>query len=290
MSISTPTHYTEQAHVFGDGRLVGVMSLPNRPARTAVIVIVGGPQYRAGSHRQFVLLCRALAAQGIACFRFDYTGMGDSPGDLSTFLSANRDIACAVDFFSQQQPNIQRMALWGLCDGASAALLYWHQTRDPRIHGLGLLNPWVRSATSQAQTQIKHYYIQRLMQPAFWRKLFSGQVALGALSELTQSFRTMLAGQRHSQGASQTAQDLPFQDRMGQAWRQYPGQLLLVLSGADYTAKEFLETSRSAPSWRGALEQASVQRHDLPMADHTFSDPHLRIEVEAITAAWLARL
>ena len=45
-----------------------------------VLIVTGGPQYRAGSHRQFVLLARFLAARGMAVLRFDYRGMGDSEG------------------------------------------------------------------------------------------------------------------------------------------------------------------------------------------------------------------
>ncbi len=46
--------YTEEAVLFncvGD-TLVGVLTKPQTPAETGVVVIVGGPQYRAGSHRQ----------------------------------------------------------------------------------------------------------------------------------------------------------------------------------------------------------------------------------------------
>ena len=53
--------------------------------QTGVLIIVGGPQYRVGSHRQFVQLARALASNGIATMRFDYTGMGDSQGKKAEF-------------------------------------------------------------------------------------------------------------------------------------------------------------------------------------------------------------
>ena len=44
---------------------------------TAVLVVVGGPQVRAGSHRHFVQLARHLATHGHAVMRFDVRGMGD---------------------------------------------------------------------------------------------------------------------------------------------------------------------------------------------------------------------
>lgn len=56
--------------------LLGILARPATPADTAVVV--GGPQYRASSHQQFLLLSRALAASGIAVLRFDNHGMGHS--------------------------------------------------------------------------------------------------------------------------------------------------------------------------------------------------------------------
>ena len=43
-------------------RLFGVLSQPAEPGRRGVLLVVGGPQYRVGSHRQFTLLARDLAA------------------------------------------------------------------------------------------------------------------------------------------------------------------------------------------------------------------------------------
>ena len=42
----------------GEHMLVGVLALPEAPTDTGVVVVMGGPQYRAGSHRQ-TSCCRA---------------------------------------------------------------------------------------------------------------------------------------------------------------------------------------------------------------------------------------
>ena len=91
-------NYTEEALVFecANDRLVGILNKPDSPGNTGVIVIVGGPQYRAGSHRQFVLLARHLSANGIATLRFDYRGMGDSSGDPVGFENAHEDVRAAI--------------------------------------------------------------------------------------------------------------------------------------------------------------------------------------------------
>ena len=76
-------NYQEQGLVFDcvADSLVGVVAVPERPKVTGVLIIVGGPQYRIGSHRQFVLISRYLATLGIACMRFDNRSMGDATGD-----------------------------------------------------------------------------------------------------------------------------------------------------------------------------------------------------------------
>jgi hypothetical protein len=58
---------------------------------------------------------------------------------------------------------------------------------------------------------------------------------------------------------------------MAEGWQQFPGELLLILSGQDYTAKEFIEFSAADPAWSGLADAAKVRRVDLADADHTFS-------------------
>jgi exosortase A-associated hydrolase 1 len=275
---------TEHATQFpcGDDTLVGILALPVAPAPTGVVIIVGGPQYRAGSHRQFVRLARALANTGIAVLRFDYRGMGDSSGAQRNFETIGPDIAAAVNHLQHQVPAVKKVVLWGLCDAAAAALLFCHDSPDPRISGLCLLNPWVRSEASLAKTQVKHYYTQRLRQKDFWIKFLSGKVARSALSGFLQKVR-----QAKSAVPTGTAVHQPFQQRMAAAWHQFPGQILLILSGDDYTAKEFVEYAQGDAAWQGYLRHAGLTRHEVPGVDHTFSSAAARQQAEHLTLQWL---
>jgi uncharacterized protein len=273
--------------------LLGIVSrpLPGAPlSGAAVLVIVGGPQYRAGSHRQFVQLARCLAAAGHVVLRFDYRGMGDSSGTARNFENVSADVGRALDMLQQQAPQARSLVLFGLCDGASAALLYLQETSDRRVGGLCLLNPWARSDSTLARTHLKHYYLQRLGQRAFWSKLLRGGVGLARLSEFVQSLKTGYAGRRRQLATGTADRSLPFQERMARGWRAFEHGILLALSGNDLTAQEFVEHAAGAPSWRGLLQRPQVARVELPGADHTLSEPAAQRRFEEAVLGWLSTL
>lgn len=278
---------TERAinfHCAGDP-LVGIVHLPDAPAEVGVIVVVGGPQYRVGAHRQFVQLARALSGAGYAVLRFDVRGMGDSGGAPRRFDALDDDVAAAIDALLAQSPAIRRVVLWGLCDGASAALLYLDARGDPRVAGVAALNPWVRSEATLARAQLRHYYGQRLRSGSFWAKLLRGGVGAAALAELARKLALALRGRRPIPAESH------FAERMARgASRLDRGGLLVVLSENDLTAKEFAEHAARSPAWQRALETTAGQRHDIAAADHTLSQRDARLAVEAVTLRWLEGL
>lgn len=261
-------------------QLVGILAEPDTtPAHgLAVLIVVGGPQYRAGSHRQFTLLARHLASHGVPAMRFDYRGMGDSGGAARDFEAVDADIAAAIDAIQSTRPGVRRVVLWGLCDAASAALMYQERQCDARVCGLVLVNPWVRSAATMAKTHVKRYYGQRLLQAEFWRKLLRGGVGWGAVLGLLRTWRASRAT---------TSEVRSFQRVMADGWRRTAQPLLLLLSGKDYTALEFVELTGSSPDWAGLLQRQQVSRTDFPNADHTFSDCSQMEQLMAATLRWL---
>lgn len=280
----------EQALVFdcAGEALVGILhhpqtSAPEAAQATGVVVIVGGPQYRAGSHRQFVHLARTLADAGHPVLRFDVQGMGDSTGELHHFEQITLEIGAAIDTLQQHVPQMRQVVLWGLCDGASAALLYLHDRPDARVRGLCLLNPWVRSEASLARTRVKHYYLQRLGQREFWGKLLRGGVGEGALRELALNL-----GRSANVPGHPTANQ-SFIERMLSTWASFCSPILLVLSGRDYTAKEFSEHVMADARWRALVCRANVEQHRWPDADHTFSSTAAKASVAHEFATWLDR-
>ncbi len=269
-------------------QLVGVFHPTSASARRGVLIVVGGPQYRVGSHRQFVLLARFLAANGVPVLRFDYRAMGDSEGENVDFQTVDGDIDSAIAAFRRCHPQLEEVVIWGLCDAASAALFYAYQ--NPLVKGLVLLNPWVRTAQSEAKAKLKHYYLRRLTHPAFWRKLVSGRLNIFA------SFGSLFSMLRKSRGAApaktkkNAERKLPLPERMCRGWQRFHGPVLLILSGNnDIVADEFRDLLGSSKAWQELAARAETQRFDFSEANHTFSSAAWRDEVARQTLDWLRR-
>ena len=298
---------TEQAIVFslGQAELLGILHAGAPQAPRGVLIVVGGPQYRVGSHRQFLLLARALSAAGVPVLRFDYRGMGDSSGEIRDFEQVRDDITAAIDTFIAHSPGLREVVIWGLCDAASAALDYaW---RDARVTGLVLANPWVRTEEGLAKAYLKHYYLQRLTSRDFWSGLIRGRVnPVASLRSIARMLGKMMTGGRGTGGANPDTSDdavspstrtridttplkpgEPLPERMAAGWQRFDGKILLILSGDDLTAAEFTDTVAASSAWRGLLEAPNVTRHDLPGATHTFSRQEWRTQVEQWTISSL---
>jgi exosortase A-associated hydrolase 1 len=270
----------------GKANLIGILHQPRQPAETGVLVITGGPQYRAGSHRQFVLLARHLAEAGVAVMRFDYRGMGDSGGEPPGFDAVDEDIRAALDCFQEQCPGVRRIALWGLCDAASAAMMY--AMNDKRICGLAVLNPWARTEVGEARALLRHYYIRRVFSVDFWRKLVSGGFRPGAaLKSLLANLSRAVDG---SDNGRPQRDNGSYIDRMREGLAGFDGPVLLVISGDDLTAAEFLDMVTASTAWKRLLKRRNVTRRDLPAADHTFSTAAWRAQVEKWTADWVTSI
>ncbi len=275
---------TESPVVFecGDDRLLGMNHAGDDDATIGAVIAIGGPQYRAGSHRQFVLMARSLADAGMPVLRFDYRGMGDSEGEDRTFEHVDEDIEAAVSCLVASNPNVANVVLIGLCDAASAISMYASQ--DDRVRGLVLINPWVRTPAGEARSYVKHYYLQRLLQRGFWAKMLSGR--LNVVDSMRQFVRTI--GESRDGSSSnrevQTNEQASFINRMSVGLQNFEREVLILISGRDLTAREFTDLCGSDPKWRSLLNRTNMKTKHLADADHTMSSRlHLNTASVAIS-------
>ncbi|MDH3645295.1 MAG: hydrolase 1, exosortase A system-associated [Gammaproteobacteria bacterium] len=243
--------------------LVGIVDIPAQPRQTGLLVVTGGPQYRVGSHRLFTLLCRNAATHQFASMHFDFRGSGDSIGKRLSFESLAPDIDAAITKLLDVVPQLRQIVILGLCDGASAALMYAH--RDSRVAGVIMLNPWVHTEGSMEHARVRWYYPARLISSGFWKRLLRGKV------NILKSLRSL---QQHL-GATYTA-EAGFLQSMLFGARQFDGRVLVLLSGQDMTAQEYRVLLNSSDDWRLQMTQDSVQQHVLKEANHTFASAEWR--------------
>jgi alpha-beta hydrolase superfamily lysophospholipase len=175
-----------------ENRLFGMLCRPERGTPTDIVLIpTGGREPSYGAARQNVVLARRLAEAGIASFRFDFAGIGDSAGPpgkervLShAFTDRVADIKAAIDTLAAM--GFGRFAMHGLCLGAFHAL---HAgVVEPRVSALMLINlPVFTVPTSNALGQLEQrgrsagHYLAKLLRPSSWGNLLGGRSNLGAL-------------------------------------------------------------------------------------------------------------
>lgn len=267
-------------------QLVGVATLPSQPSRMGVLIVVGGPQYRVGSHRQFVHLARFLAGEGFPSFRFDYRGMGDSTGAMRVFEDVEPDIHAAARAFRNFCPGVERLVLFGLCDAASAVLMGARNFEG--LAGMILANPWVRRADSLNEAVVRHYYRQRLFSAEFWRKVASGGLPVTSVAaEFFGRVARFVTGAVAIPNGDSTPAD--FVDRMLVGW-QLPVKRLLMMSGQDITAREFDDLRTRDKRWTRDYSATALVEVPFPQADHTFSQAEWRDAMHAHCKSFLLSL
>ena len=279
---------TEEALFFecaGD-RMLGILhhAQGQKVSDIGVLLVVGGPQYRVGSHRQFVLLARALASAGIPVFRFDYRGMGDSVAEPRDFEQVSEDIRAAMDILIDRIRDVRGAVLWGLCDAATANAFY--AGTDRRVIGQIALNPWVRTSEGEAQAFIKYYYLKRAFSRDLWRKVLS--LDFDAAASLKDFLGKLGQSRGSGMGSDSDNRALPERVRDSQTNSKQP--TLLILSGQDLTAREYENRVAESPEWRQWMASSDVTLRRLDDADHTFSRAIWRDQVAAWSRDWIRGL
>lgn len=260
-----------------DDYLVGVLQLPTdkNDCEKLALFVVGGPQYRIGSHRLFYAIANALCEHGITSFRFDCRGMGDSTGEIRKYYQFNEDISAAILSLENRFENVESITLIGLCDGATAALKY--AAEKGGIDKLILINPWVNSQKAEANAMLKSYYLKKIYSKDFWGKLIKGNVNV---KESISSFagvivRKFYSNKDTSQKSNNSIENNiikvsgePSEEDVCEWLTKYNGNISVILSENDLTAKKFNNFFKTN---NGRNELDDIEFQNISSADHTFS-------------------
>lgn len=241
---------------------------PDHLSSTGLVILNGGPQYRIGPHRQYLRLARKASEIGMSCFRFDWAGEGDSEGIKTDIQERGEQLKAAIQAFKTAEPHVKNIIFYGLCEGASIALLN-HPDIDQCV-GIILANPWIDDDKIQAQSQLKNYYGRRLFSKAFWQRVFKGEWKWkNSTRTASQTLKTSLA----SQG------DQSLSHAMAKAAATCPS-ILYISSEFDDTRQAFDHALNKDPLWQKARQAGQWQDVYIEGSDHIFSTTQSHAQLE----------
>ncbi|MGX7707473.1 alpha/beta fold hydrolase [Methylobacterium sp. Gmos1] len=182
--------WQEEMSRFGPG-LVGILCRPRGAwGGGTVLMVNSGRNPRAGHGRQTTRLARRLAASGIASFRFDLRGVGDSaerPDGAPPLYTVDAvvDVEAALTHLAARQ-HTPCVAL-GVCSGAFVA--FQAICRDERLSAAVLVNLYCFDVASgtDVETMIRDSfrgevsYAERARRGDLWRRIASGELSLGRI-------------------------------------------------------------------------------------------------------------
>lgn len=182
--------FIEEPVLFSKHAMFGVLCTPKAAAPGAPLIVFlnTGASHHIGAHRSWVSMSRALAARGVATFRFDIGGLGDSPARAGRpqngvyAMAATKDVAAALDFLESR--GFHNFTLAGLCSGGFLA--FNSAVIDRRVRALVMVNlqrfTWkdgdslaIARRLSVASTDT---YFRRALKLETWKRLARGSVNL----------------------------------------------------------------------------------------------------------------
>jgi uncharacterized protein len=256
----------------GETRLTAMLHLPSAEAKSALLMVPGGTDYRIGSHRSYVRLAMAFAAAGHAVMRLDVSGMGDSNGVHAGFENLGADIASAIAVLRQHLAQNTKIILWGQCDAASASLI--GLGHNYQADGAILCNPWVRNAETTAEQLVRHHYRRRLTSYQSWRRLLSGQ------TNVWRSIKNIFA----ALAVLNTSVSNPsgYFDRMITNLKSGRWPCLVVIGSDDAAGQEFRLFMKKHQIAGPAICLTLIEG-----GNHSFSDAKQRQALQSTALVWL---
>ncbi|WBH16269.1 hydrolase 1, exosortase A system-associated [Sphingomonas radiodurans] len=227
--------------------LVG--TLDDAGGATGLLIVTGGNEVRVGAHRGMALLAGRLAASGVAVFRYDRRGVGDSGGDNAGFAGSHEDLIAAAAAFRAAAPSVERIVGFGNCDAATT-LAWWG--REAGCDAVVLANPWVVAKVDDLPppAAIKAHYAARLRDPAAWWQVIRGGFSV---TKLVRGVRSIASPPRRDDLASRTLDAIA-------AWGD---AATVVLAAGDATAIAYADAAN-----RHGLKQRTVS---IDTGSHSFA-------------------
>lgn len=264
-------------NVFGDqNNLVGWYNAAaeRHKSDVAVVMLTPGMLSHAGPMRLHVQLARGLERMGMASFRFDLSGIGESlPSGASgcSLERASTEIRQALDWLETQY-GWKKFALFGLCSGADDALAA--SLHEERVVGLSLMDGCGFRTNRFYLNHFSQKYVPKLLSFKKWQELLTNQFGEGS-----RAYRTMPMGQDVREFADRETCQKQVQALLGRGTRL---QWIYTGGSIDYYsyANQFFEMF---PMVR---PNPLLSVHHYPRIDHLATMQQDREQIQNVILDW----
>ena len=277
----------ERTAGFGDlGSLIGVWTQPSDldTRRPAVVIISAGTVHRAGPWRLHTQLSRVLAREGLASFRFDLSGIGDSErrtDGAGTRDAIALDVSAALHYVGEHC-GVDRFVLLGLCSGAQDALL--SAVSDPRVVGVVAMD--LIAEMRNWQHRLWHLRKRMLSGPAAWRRALTNRI-LRLARVVRHTSPEQPQRRRRDLGLEGVRPPLPREELAGVLSRLLERDTRLLLLFSNGLEWNYNHRSQFEENFPALARHPNLTHHFLPGANHTLTARKDRAAaVERITE-WL---
>jgi len=257
--------------------LNGVLTSPDLTVTTdlCVLILNSGLMHHVGTSRVSVELARSLSSCGISAYRFDFSGIGDSParrGGSSFTENATNEVQEVMDDL-QSRYGYKRFILYGLCSGADVSFLVAQM--DSRVKGIAQIDPYVYRNSK--------WYLWH-----FGRRIFDFNAWKGVLARL---FGLRKSNDAESLNAfvetADESREVPPKEEVVEGYKRMVSRgckVLAILTGGQiYTlnhSQQFRDLFRDV-EWSSGLEVSFR-----PNVEHILPEPAGRKEIVENIVTW----
>ncbi len=259
-----------------NGVLLEVSASTNSP-RPCVIILNSGLLHHVGSCGFSVKLARLVAASGHNSFRFDFSGIGDSPARavVADYMTRMEQEVSEVIDHLQARLGCDQFVLYGLCSGAFTSLAC--AANDARVVGVAQIAP---QAFRTPRWYVNHF-LPKLINPKAYTKRIAALFNRESQPSYEDSFEQLADA------------DIEVPDRRAHALqyealvaRNVPMFALSTRGEADfYNYVGQFQDMLPNVKFDGLLEE-----HYFADTRHIITEPDDQLQVLALVAAWIARL
>lgn len=200
---------------------------PASAPQAGVLFLHGWSGDRTGPHRLFTRFARQLAQSGCICLRPDFYGRGLSDGaaDDASIERMTENAQTALDALKKRLPPGAPVTVVAICSGCKVAVALSAANQD-----LAKLLLWsaesmgsLRSATTGLRKTASALatYARKLLRPETWKKILSGKVQTGMVTQALVKHET------------RSAEEAKREDTVLKRFRSFRSPIFFVFGGSD---------------------------------------------------------